>query len=80
MEKISVRALGSAIRLIREPVVVTYSYPRNHPLYAAGEDCGVYVPMAIWERLGITIEGAGATGGIPLRSADAEPIAVKPRG
>jgi len=48
MERISVRGLATAIRLIREPVVVTYSYPRSHPLYGAGEECGVFVPMALW--------------------------------
>jgi len=49
MERISVRGLAAAIRLIREPVVVTYSYPRNHPLYSAGEECGVFVPMKEWQ-------------------------------
>jgi len=50
MERISVRGLAAAIRLIREPVVVTYSYPRNHPLYSAGEECGVFVPMPLWKE------------------------------
>lgn len=51
MERISVRGLATAIRLIREPVVVTYSYPRSHPLYGAGEECGVFVPMALFRQL-----------------------------
>jgi hypothetical protein len=49
MDRISVRSLATAIRLIREPVVVTYSYPRSHPLYGAGEECGVFVPMSIYQ-------------------------------
>jgi hypothetical protein len=48
MDRISVRGLATAIRLIREPVVVTYSYPRSHPLYGAGEESGVFIPMAEW--------------------------------
>lgn len=51
MERISVRGLATAIRLIREPVVVTYAYPRNHPLYGAGEECGVYVPLETWKHI-----------------------------
>jgi hypothetical protein len=51
MDRVSIRQLAPAIRLIREPVVVTYSYPRSHPLYGAGEECGVYVPMSFWNDL-----------------------------
>lgn len=51
MDRISVRGLATAIRLIREPVVVMYSYPRSHPLYGAGEECGVFVPMKVWASL-----------------------------
>ena len=51
MDRISVRGLATAIRLIREPVVVTYSYPRSHPLYGAGEECGVFVPMPVWASI-----------------------------
>lgn len=50
MDRASARQLPVAIRLIREPVVVTYSYPRSHPLYGAGEECGVFVPMKIYEQ------------------------------
>jgi len=51
LDRISVRTLASAVRFLREPVVVTYSYPRSHPLYGAGEETGVYVPMAVWTHL-----------------------------
>jgi hypothetical protein len=61
MDRISVRGLTTAIRLIREPVVVTYSYPRSHPLYGAGEECGVFVPMPIWAELE-TFNGSAAIG------------------
>lgn len=53
MERISVRSLATAIRFLREPVVVTYSYPRNNPRYSPamsdkpvpGEELGVFLPM-----------------------------------
>ena len=60
MERISVRNLAAAIRLIREPVVVTYSYPRNHPLYGAGEETGVYMPMEQYVALTGREPGSGA--------------------
>ena len=68
MERISVRSLATAIRLIREPVVVTYSYPRNHPLYGAGEECGVFVPLALWHQMEVATGFAAPSAEDTVRS------------
>ena len=79
MDRISVRALATAVRLIREPVVVTYSYPRSHPLYGAGEECGVYVPAALWDRIITGDYMVEVLHGIKIHDAPAA-VSRKPRG
>lgn len=71
MERISVRGLATAIRFLREPVVVTYSYPRNDPRYnpvthadgpasLPGEELGVFLPMEEYVKLTGKEPGPGA--------------------
>ena len=44
MERLTIRRFVAAARLIREPVLLVYTYPRNHPLYGEEVELGVFEP------------------------------------
>jgi hypothetical protein len=44
MERVSIRQFTSAAGLIREPVVLVYTFPRNDPRYGQERELGIFLP------------------------------------
>lgn len=44
MERVSLRQFMAASGLIREPVILVYTYPRNDPRYGVEKELGIFLP------------------------------------
>lgn len=69
MQRVTLRQFASAARLIREPVLLVYAYPRNDPHYGEEIELGVYLPVGAEARevIGVISIAAGVS---PERAAE----------
>lgn len=44
MERVSIRQFTSAAGLIREPVILVYTFPRNDARYGQERELGIFLP------------------------------------